>query len=100
MKKYKLLVRGENFLMNVDGEDQKLGFYATAFVEALDEEAAEQKALDLLRSDQKLKQGAMNGGSDVPQLFVEEIQELASFEGFNPPKTGFAFFREAEAEQA
>lgn len=41
MKKYRVFVRGENFLMNVDSVNQMLGFYTTRFVEAEDEQAAE-----------------------------------------------------------
>ena len=41
MKKFRVFVRGENFLINLDGVNQKLGFYTTRYVEAEDEEAAE-----------------------------------------------------------
>jgi hypothetical protein len=44
MKKYKVLVRGENFLINLESEDQKFGFYTTAYVEGQDEEQAEPKS--------------------------------------------------------
>lgn len=44
MKKYKVLVRGENFLFNVDGKPGKLGFYTTRFVEAKNEDDAKEVA--------------------------------------------------------
>src|SRR6266542_154074 len=75
MKKYSVLVRGENFLIKVEGEDQKLGFYTTAFVEAKDEDEASKKAVDLLRDDQEFKRSVSNDQSDPPLMFVDEIAE-------------------------
>jgi hypothetical protein len=94
MKKYKVLVRGENFLINLEGEDQKLGFYTTAFVEGQDEEQAEQRAMALLRNDKEFRWSVLNEQSDAPMMFVDEIDELQSFEGLNLPRTGFSFFPE------
>jgi hypothetical protein len=92
MKKYRLLIRGENFLINLEGTDQKFGFYTTAFVEGRDEEQAEQRAIELLRDDKEFRQSVLNDKSDTPMMFVEEIAELESFEGLNLPRTGFSFF--------
>ena len=94
MKKYKVLVRGENFLINLEGKDQKLSFYTTAFVEGQDEEHAEQRAMALLRNDKEFRRSVLNGQSDAPMMFVDEIDELESFEGLNLPRTGFSFFPE------
>ena len=94
MKKYKILIRGENFLINLDGKGQKFGFYTTAFVEGQDEEQAEQRAIGLLRDDKEFRQSVLNEKSDAPMMFVDEIAELESFEGLNLPRTGFSFFPE------
>ena len=94
MKKYKVFVRGENFLINLDGANQKMGFYTTRFVEAEDEEAAEYAVMDLLRNDPKLVQGTLNEGSDSPMMYAEEIEELESFKGFPVPGMGFTFYAE------
>lgn len=92
MKKYRVFVRGENFLMRIEEQDQKLGFYTTVFVEALNEESAELKATELLWNDQRLIGSMLNTESDSPMIFVEEIEELESFDGLNLPRTGFAFY--------
>ena len=34
MKRFKVKLHGENFLLNLDGELKKFGFYATKFVKA------------------------------------------------------------------
>jgi hypothetical protein len=98
MKKYKVLVRGENFLMNLDGVNQKLGFYTTRFAEAENAEAAEHDVMDLLRNDPTLVERVLNEVSDPPMLYAEEIEELRSFEGFSVPGTGFSFFPKKEAK--
>lgn len=98
MKKYKVFVRGENFLINLDGVNQKMGFYTTRFVEAENEEAAEYAVMDMLRSDPKLVKGVLNEGSDPPMMYAEEIEELKSFKEFPVPGTGFAFYPEGSEE--
>jgi hypothetical protein len=101
MKKYQVFVRGENFMMRFDEQDQKLGFYTTVFVEAQDQEDAELQAMELLRNDQKLVSSSLNTKSDSPMMFVESIEELESFQGLNLPRTGFSFFSEkSEMEEA
>ena len=94
MKKYRVFVRGENFLMNFDNKDQKVGFYTTVFIEADNEEAAELNAVDLLRHDPKLVSNVLNAKADSPMMFVDEIEELDSFEGLHLPRLGFSFFTE------
>ena len=94
MKKYKVLIRGENFLMNLDGRDQRLGFYTTAFVEGQDEGEAGERAIDLVRDDLEFRRSVLNEQSDSPMMFADEIHELESFDGLNLPRTGFAFFPE------
>lgn len=94
MKKYKVLVRGEHFLINRDGKDKMLGFYTTVFVEAKDDEQADERAIDLLRNDQEFRVSVLNEHSDPPMMFVEEVEELTSFEDLHLPRTGFSFFPE------
>lgn len=96
MKKFRVFIRGENFLINLDGVEQKLGFYTTRYVEAQDEEAAEYAVMDILRADPKLAKGVLNDKSDPPMMYAEEVDEIDSFEGCPLPGTGFAFYSEAE----
>ena len=98
MKKYRVFVRGENFLVRGDEQDQKLGFYTTVYVEALDEQSAEFKAMALLRADQKLVRITLNSQSNPPMMYMEEIDELETFEGLNLPRTGFSFFTAEDSE--
>jgi CO dehydrogenase/acetyl-CoA synthase gamma subunit (corrinoid Fe-S protein) len=92
MKKYRVLIRGENFLINLDGVNQKVGFYTTRFVEAGNEAAAEHAAMDVLRGDPELVKGVLNEKVDPPMMYAEEVEELESFEGLRVAGTGFAFY--------
>lgn len=74
-------------------------FYTTVFVEAKDEEDAEQKSIQLLRHDPKLQESTLNNKSDSPMMYVEEIEELQSFDGFKLPRLGFSFFPIENDEQ-
>ena len=78
--------------MRIEEQDQKFGFYTTVFVEALNEETAELKATELLWNDHRLIGSMLNTESDSPMIFVEEIEELESFDGLTLPRTGFSFY--------
>jgi hypothetical protein len=99
MKKYRVLVRGENFLMNLENADRKLGFFTTRFVEAEDSEQAEFAAMETLRADRSLSGQVLNDRSDPPMMYADEIEELESFDGYSAPGTGLAFF-ESESDPA
>jgi hypothetical protein len=94
LKKYRVFIRGENFLLKVDGTAGKVGFYTTRFVEARNDSEAEDTAVSTLRNDSSLRDIVLNEKSDPPMLFVEEIDELISFDGLTLPGTGLAFFAE------
>ena len=79
-------------MLNVDGKNQKLGFYTTRFVEAQNEEGAEEMAIAVVRDDPKLRSGVLNEQSDTPVMFAEEIVELESFDSRELPRTGFVFY--------
>jgi hypothetical protein len=94
MSKYKVFIHGRNFLLNLEGDSQKHGFYTTRFVEAKSEEEAEEKAISILRDDPKLRGSASNDWSDPPIMFVEEMTELDPSEDINVPVMGYSFYLE------
>jgi hypothetical protein len=96
MKKFKVLVTGNNYLIR-EGEipPRKFGFYTTAFVEAPNAEQAEAIAIELLRNDPKLRNACENDASDPPVIEVETIDEIVSFDGCKLPRTGLASFEES-----
>ena len=90
MKKYKVLVEGANFLVQMETETKKYGFFTTRFVEAWDEDEAESKVVEMLRVE--LKMLVQNEKADSPLMFVEEVEEINSFDGINLPSDGFAWY--------
>jgi len=95
-KMFKVLVKGNNCLIRVDGKPpRKFGFYTTAFVEAPNAEQAETIAVELLQNDPKLSKACENDTSDPPVIKVESIDEIASFDGSKLPRTGLALFEES-----
>jgi len=72
----------------MEGRPKRMGFFTTRFVEAKNPDEAELAAVDLLRSEGKLK--PLNDPSDSPRVFASEIEEIE--ESDIPPVGGFAFF--------
>jgi hypothetical protein len=91
MKKYRVMLEGRNFLLDMEGSVEKYGFFTTRYVEAENPEQAEIKAVQLIREDQSLKVAAKNEGSK-PLIYLDSIVELESFEGVRLPGTGYSFF--------
>lgn len=90
MKKYRILVEGANFLITVDDETSKHGFFTTRFVEARTEEEAEHETIEMLRVE--LADVVQNDQADSPVMFIDEIVELDSFGDFLVPGGGFTWF--------
>jgi len=99
MKKWRVVVNGTNFKLEMQEDDSKsrvrrMGFFTTVFVAARTPEEAESRAVAMLRHDRSLRIGARNAKDDPPALFVEEIREIASFHGCRRPRAGLALYAE------
>jgi hypothetical protein len=88
---YRVFLRGENFLMDVNGKPARIGFFTTRFVQANNRDGAELLAVDLIRSDKWLRGAVSNSLSDPPRIFAEEIEVVEA--DYNPSSgSGFSFF--------
>ena len=94
MKKYRVLVKGQNLFIVSDGEVKCFGFYTPRFVEAMDEGGAELRAINSIRQNGQLRECVMNNQSDQPILVAEEIDELISFEGVEDLSPGLVFYED------
>jgi hypothetical protein len=95
MKKFKILLEGNNYLLRVDEKpSRKFGFFMTFFVEARNAEEAEGMAVELLKNDSKLRDSIENNDVDPPTVIVDAIKETHSFEGCKLPRTGLVLFDE------
>ena len=95
-KKYLVRVYGRNFRLPWVERKRTVvkltGFYTTRCVVASTPLAAENKAIDLIRGDDKLRKSIRNSRTDPPTMYANEIREVTSFAPLKPPGSGYLFF--------
>jgi hypothetical protein len=92
MKRYRLVVFGENFLTKLDGKLSRCGFKAVRFVEAAGVAEARERVVGLLR--RQLKERVLNVPPDTPSFLIEETAAMDSYEGRTEAGQGFEWFPE------
>ena len=98
MRKYRVTVKGHNYLLPYDGEPRKMGFTAIRVIRAGDPEEAGQLALGLLVRDPRLVRDLLNGSADPSSLQVESVQRLGLFRSLSRTPQKLEFFFEDLAE--
>ena len=97
MKRFEVKLHGKNFLLNLDGELKKFGFYATKFVKAENPQEAEKMAIILIHQNPNLRDTALNENADRPTINLEEIKEVNLLRFFaKKSTTDFRFYPEDE----
>ena len=97
MKRFKVKLHGENFLLNLVGELKKYGFYATRFVKAENPQKAEKIAIILTHQNPNLRDSVLNENADRPTINLEEIKEVGFLKFFaKKSTTDFTFYPEDE----
>ena len=91
MNHYRVFLKGQNFLIEVNGQPKRLGFFTTRFVQAKNREGAELLAVDLIQSDTRLRDSVLNERSDPPRIFAEEI-EVVDASDVPDVQSGFSYF--------
>ena len=76
MATYRAMVEGRNFLLTVEGKQQRYGFYQTVFLECADASEVEGKAVGVVKGDTELRQLAQNDLFDPPMLFLDSFAEV------------------------
>jgi len=94
MEKYRVIIRGQNVLTEVDGVRQRLGFYTNVFVEALSPADAQARAIELLRKDSALRDSASNAADNPVRLTADRVEQIESFDGVRLPRSGLVFYQE------
>jgi len=94
MPKYRVQINGQNFLVAVDDQIAKHGFFTWRFVESASPTEAENAATQLLRDTQSLRTMVRNATDDPPVMNVVEIVELESFHGIELLEPGFIWYSE------
>ena len=95
MSDWKVFLNGKNFLLEINSEPQKVGWYTTRYVEAPDAQSAELAAVEEIRSDPNFSD-VLNEREDPSRIYMEDVEEVLdrSAEGSDP---GFAFYVEDES---
>lgn len=76
MRLYRVLLRGENFLLNFTGDPELLGFHVTHYVRARDETDAQRIATILVRKNQQLNTALTNTREKVSRLECEAVKRV------------------------
>lgn len=99
MKNYQVLLRGENFLLNLDGDLRCFGFHTTRWIKARDEQEARKIAVILIRQDPHLQATQTNESSAPSRILVEEIREISALRYLmKKSQKAFAFFSDEKEE--
>ena len=94
MNKFRVVLKGHNYLLPYDGEPRKMGFTVVRTVRAnTPEEAVESVRRSIVR-EPRLVGELLNGSGDPASLEVESIQRLGLFKGSRRSTQGFEFFFE------
>lgn len=98
MDRYKILLHGEHFLLNLDGEHAKVGFYATRIVRSDSAADAERIAVIRIHQELNLNSHIVKNIPVLPSVIVEKIEKMGSFQFVRKQKLcGFTFHTEEEA---
>lgn len=85
------MLRGENFVIQVDGVRERMGFYTTRFVHARNEEEAELRAVEMVRQSKSLRSAAIKPSSFTPMIYLESVERRPWWYRFKT-QHGFAFW--------
>lgn len=101
MKKFRVLLNGRNFLLDMGYDGlKKHGFFTTRWVKANDEVEAENSAVEMVRQCSQLRSVVLNEKDDPPEIFLEEIDVAVAFEYFRrKPGKGYIFYPEDGGEE-
>ena len=98
MGRYIVLVRGDNFLLSLDGEHAKFGFYATRIVKSETTKGAERIAIIRIHHELNQSDHVVKGTADVPSVRVEKTEKMGPFQFVRKQRArGFIFHPEEEA---
>lgn len=88
-------MNGRNFLIELDGNLAKHGFYQNIFVEAENPNEAEFAAIERIRNNEDLKSIVRNHKDDPPAISLDEIFEIDSItESDKTMEKGCTFYKE------
>ena len=94
MTQYRVLIKGNNYLINKDGKTKKYGFSQNMFIEADSSQKAKLIAIATIKLDKELGAITLNSESDPPQVWVDTSWELDVLDDISSIDTNRNYFRE------
>lgn len=95
MGRYRVLIHGTNLLLPKEGRVQRLGFFTTRFVTAMDRNTAKRLAIESVLNLPNLLNLAVNIEQDPPLIDAEEVEELDSSD--DSTDTGLSFYSDPQS---
>lgn len=90
MTNYAIFIDGENFLLNLEGEDKRFGFFVTKNVRSECESRAIESAIASIKSDPKFAQAYERSHLVEPTLTVKVVHILDKNNVMSD--TGYTFY--------
>jgi len=81
MPRYKVMIHGRNFLLNLDGTWEKSGFLTPRFADASDAFMAKHVVLEDFKQSEKYRiliETSLNSSDDPYSVEAEDIEEVAA----------------------
>ena len=94
MPTYRAIVNGRNFLLEIDGKQQRFGFFQTVIVAAATPAQAELDAISTVKASPDLQQLVKNDRADPPMLHLDTLHEVEAAEAGGPSSEGRSLYRE------
>jgi len=76
MANFRVKLNGKNFLLDLNGEPTKFGFYATSYIKAASPAEAGKIATILIHQNRILKESVLYEGVDRPSMEILEITPM------------------------
>ena len=94
MAKFKVTVAGNNFKLHIEGKVNTVSFLKTWFLEAVDEEAAEEEAMYMVGDD--LQDKVLNEKTDSPEMYIQDLRVLDENQNLPPNDSDYVWYEDGE----
>jgi len=81
MKNYKIMLNGQNFVIDLGKGLARHGFYTTHYASADSKAEAELIAIESVKKHDNIMHNIKNNENDPPILYAEEIVEIETIDG-------------------
>src|SRR5690606_33902531 len=100
MRRFRVSLRGRDFVLTLDRERQRLGFHTTRVVEAASAAEARERALALLAEHAAVARPTNGPEDPAPVVLVDAVEPLPWWARVPARQPGLAFYPEDASETA